>query len=222
MNKTPSSSSSHIGVLDIFGFEVFKHNSFEQLCINYANEKLQFHFNDFIFNEELKMYKSEGVPYQTMTFKDNQVCLDLIEGKPLGLLKLIDEECNLGKGERAKRSEASEPWRKSSILAMKYTNDENSRKNATDIIATSTTKLTLFHPFRLACSFRSSFILKCASLRSAQAPTNHSPTKPSNSTIRAASNPTRTTQGERAKRASLDEDENTRDGSREMALCRQT
>jgi myosin heavy subunit len=67
LNKTPSSSSSHIGVLDIFGFEVFKHNSFEQLCINYANEKLQFHFNDFIFNEELKMYKSEGVPYQTMS-----------------------------------------------------------------------------------------------------------------------------------------------------------
>ena len=98
LNKATNESANHVGVLDIFGFEVFKHNSFEQLCINYANEKLQYHFNDFIFNEELKMYKSEGVPYETMTFKDNQKCLDLIEGKPLGLIKLIDEECNLGKG----------------------------------------------------------------------------------------------------------------------------
>ncbi|GMI10076.1 hypothetical protein TrRE_jg7792, partial [Triparma retinervis] len=71
LNKPSPGPTSHIGVLDIFGFEVFKHNSFEQLCINYANEKLQFHFNDFIFNEELKMYKSEGVPYENITFKDN-------------------------------------------------------------------------------------------------------------------------------------------------------
>lgn len=98
LNKAGNAGDRHVGVLDIFGFEVFKHNSFEQLCINYANEKLQFHFNDFIFNEELKMYKNEGVPYEKMSFKDNQRCLDLIEGKPLGLLRLIDEECNLGKG----------------------------------------------------------------------------------------------------------------------------
>ena len=94
------SSNNHYQILYSLSFvssQVFKHNSFEQLCINYANEKLQFHFNDFIFNEELKMYKAEGVPYSKMSFKDNQRCLDLIEGK-LGLLLLIDEECNLGKG----------------------------------------------------------------------------------------------------------------------------
>ena len=98
LNKPSPGQTSHIGVLDIFGFEVFKHNSFEQLCINYANEKLQFHFNDFIFNEELKMYKAEGVPYENITFKDNGECLALNQGKPLGLIKLIDEECQLGNG----------------------------------------------------------------------------------------------------------------------------
>ena len=98
LNQPSPGPTTHVGVLDIFGFEVFKHNSFEQLCINYANEKLQFHFNDFIFNEELKMYKSEGVPYENISFKDNGECLNLIEGKPLGLIKLVDEECQLGNG----------------------------------------------------------------------------------------------------------------------------
>ncbi|GMH48612.1 hypothetical protein TrVE_jg14477 [Triparma verrucosa] len=102
LNSASDNDSKHVGVLDIFGFEVFAHNSFEQLCINYANEKLQWHFNDFIFNEEMKMYKSEGVPCESMTFKDNQECLAMIEatgrnnGEGVGLLKLIDEQNNLG------------------------------------------------------------------------------------------------------------------------------
>ena len=68
VNKTlyHGDGSSHIGLLDIFGFEVFDLNSFEQLCINFANEKLQFFFNMIIFKEEMDLYKSEEVPYESI------------------------------------------------------------------------------------------------------------------------------------------------------------
>jgi len=86
-----------IGILDIFGFEVFDVNSFEQLCINYANEKLQLHFSHVIFNQEMKMYEDEGYSANKITFVDNSECVALIEGKPYGLLSILDEECTLGK-----------------------------------------------------------------------------------------------------------------------------
>jgi myosin heavy subunit len=92
-----SQSPFSIGILDIFGFEIFEENSFEQLSINYANEKLQLHFNEVIFNEELKMYTEEGIPAEAIQFVDNSECVALIEGKPMGLLSLLDEECSLGK-----------------------------------------------------------------------------------------------------------------------------
>lgn len=85
-----------IGILDIFGFEVFEHNSFEQLCINYANEKLQYHFNDVIFSVERSMYEEEGISLDNVQFEDNGECVNLIEGKPFGLISLLEEECNLG------------------------------------------------------------------------------------------------------------------------------
>jgi myosin heavy subunit len=85
-----------IGILDIFGFEVFEHNSFEQLCINYANEKLQYHFNDVIFSVERQMYEEEGISLDNVQFEDNSECVNLIEGKPFGLISLLEEECNLG------------------------------------------------------------------------------------------------------------------------------
>ena len=83
-----------IGVLDIFGFEHFKENSFEQLCINFANEKLQQQFNQFIFKQEQEEYKREEIDVSHVEFVDNQPCLDLIESK-LGILSILDEESRL-------------------------------------------------------------------------------------------------------------------------------
>ena len=87
-----------IGVLDIFGFEIFEINSFEQLCINFANEKLQQHFNRHTFKEEESVYISEGVPYTKVKFIDNQPVLNLIEKSPHGILVMLDEEINVPKG----------------------------------------------------------------------------------------------------------------------------
>ncbi|KAI3645648.1 hypothetical protein MP228_008576 [Amoeboaphelidium protococcarum] len=93
-NKQPD---NFIGVLDIFGFELFEVNSFEQLCINYTNEKLQQFFNQFIFKLEMQEYVREGIDVASIDYKDNQACIDLIEGK-LGVLSLLDEECKMPKG----------------------------------------------------------------------------------------------------------------------------
>jgi myosin heavy subunit len=87
-----------IGILDIFGFEVFDINSFEQLCINYANEKLQLHFNSVVFGQEMQMYESEGIPLVNIDFVDNNMCVHLIENRKLGLISLLEEECSLGNG----------------------------------------------------------------------------------------------------------------------------
>lgn len=84
-----------IGVLDIFGFECFKHNSFEQLCINYTNETLQQQFNQFVFKEEQKQYQKEKIEWSFVEFPDNQDCLDLIENKQKGILAMLDDECKL-------------------------------------------------------------------------------------------------------------------------------
>ncbi|CAM9751488.1 unnamed protein product, partial [Ectocarpus sp. 12 AP-2014] len=85
-----------VGVLDIFGFECFEHNSFEQLCINYTNETLQQQFNQFVFKMEQKEYSKEGIEWSFVEFPDNQDCLDLIEGKKKGLLTMLDDECRMG------------------------------------------------------------------------------------------------------------------------------
>jgi myosin-5 len=78
--------------LDIFGFEIFEKNSFEQLCINYANERLQQLFNLATFRAEEDAYRAEGVPFEPVMFADNQEVLDLIDKKPCGILPLLDEE----------------------------------------------------------------------------------------------------------------------------------
>ncbi|KAG8456838.1 hypothetical protein GDO86_002574 [Hymenochirus boettgeri] len=94
---TTSKQHSFIGVLDIYGFETFETNSFEQFCINYANEKLQQQFNSHVFKLEQEEYMKEQIPWTLIDFYDNQPCIDLIEAK-LGILDLLDEECKVPKG----------------------------------------------------------------------------------------------------------------------------
>ncbi|KAI9264361.1 P-loop containing nucleoside triphosphate hydrolase protein [Phascolomyces articulosus] len=89
--------STFIGVLDIYGFEHFKKNSFEQFCINYANEKLQQQFNQHVFKLEQEEYVRENIDWTFIDFSDNQKCIEMIEAK-MGILSLLDEESRLPSG----------------------------------------------------------------------------------------------------------------------------
>ncbi|KAG2431429.1 hypothetical protein HXX76_009444 [Chlamydomonas incerta] len=89
-------SGLYIAILDIYGFEQFDRNSFEQLCINYANERLQQQFTHHLFKLEQQEYESEGVDWTKVEFIDNQECVDVFETMPpkgLGILAVMDSQC---------------------------------------------------------------------------------------------------------------------------------
>ncbi|KAK2408469.1 P-loop containing nucleoside triphosphate hydrolase superfamily protein [Trifolium repens] len=98
VNKSLEVGEKHtekfISILDFYGFQSFQKNNFEQFCINYANERLQQHFNRHLFKLEQEDCESDGIVCTVLDFEDNQECLDLFEKKPLSLFSLLDEESN--------------------------------------------------------------------------------------------------------------------------------
>lgn len=96
-NSDTDETVSFIGVLDIFGFEYFARNSFEQLCINYANEKLQDHFNFAIFESEKEVYESEGIKWAFTDYPNNSERLELFEHRSTGIFLLCDEQLKIPK-----------------------------------------------------------------------------------------------------------------------------
>ncbi|XP_057790720.1 myosin-2-like [Salvia miltiorrhiza] len=86
-----------VSILDTYGFESLKNNSFEQFCINYANERLQQHFNQHLVKLEQEEYELDGIDWKKVDFEDNQDCVDLFEKKPIGLISILDELSNLPK-----------------------------------------------------------------------------------------------------------------------------
>jgi len=84
---------SWIGILDVFGFEIFENNSFEQFCINFANERLQQYFNEHVLKAEQDLYKKEALLWDPIDLPDNQDCIDLVMSKPYGILPILDSTC---------------------------------------------------------------------------------------------------------------------------------
>ncbi|KDO32174.1 hypothetical protein SPRG_03391 [Saprolegnia parasitica CBS 223.65] len=96
---SPPADERFIGVVDIFGFEIFATNSLEQLCINYANEKLQQLFSQFVFEMEQKEYIKEAIPWTFVSYPNNDEVVTMFESvRPMGLFALLDEQCKLPNG----------------------------------------------------------------------------------------------------------------------------
>ncbi|PFX22115.1 unconventional myosin-VIIa-like isoform X2 [Stylophora pistillata] len=117
---------SSIGVLDIFGFENFNSNSFEQLCINYANENLQQFFVQHIFKLEQEEYNKEDIKWQHISFVDNQSVLDLLAQKPMNIIALVDEESRFPKGSDATMLQKINTHHKRSKLFLSPVNSTSS------------------------------------------------------------------------------------------------
>ena len=94
LEKLGMSSAAVIGVLDIYGFEIFEHNGFEQFCINFVNEKLQQYFIELTLKAEQEEYKEEGISWTPIKYFNNKIVCDLIESKaPPGIFSVLDDVC---------------------------------------------------------------------------------------------------------------------------------
>ncbi len=96
--STPTEELGHVSLLDIFGFECFDENNFEQFCINYANEKLQQAFTQDVLKSSQIEYEAEEIGWHHIEFEDNAHILDMLEAPKTGILSLLDEECNIPRG----------------------------------------------------------------------------------------------------------------------------
>jgi len=92
MNNCDLIPAKQFNILDIFGFEVFEKNGFEQLCINFTNECIQTLFNKYIFEEEIKLLEEEGVSHESITFQSNRHIIDFFQSKPSGFFPILDEK----------------------------------------------------------------------------------------------------------------------------------
>eukprot|EP01125_Pyxidicula_operculata_P018572 TRINITY_DN6608_c1_g3_i1.p1 TRINITY_DN6608_c1_g3~~TRINITY_DN6608_c1_g3_i1.p1 ORF type:complete len:1306 (+),score=372.01 TRINITY_DN6608_c1_g3_i1:55-3972(+) len=114
-----------VAVLDLYGFEIFEKNSLEQLCINYANEKLHEQFNQYMFKFDQEEYSKEGIPWQSINFVDNAACIELIESKN-GVLSMLDEEGQLPKGTEAQYlSKMQQKFKTSKFFAFDHKKPQN-------------------------------------------------------------------------------------------------
>ncbi|KAK7196118.1 Unconventional myosin [Novymonas esmeraldas] len=96
--QTDCTNCRYIGLLDIFGFENFTRNSFEQICINYANESLQNHYNKYTFINDEEECRREGIEVPKIEFPDNSECVSMFDTKRTGIFSMLDEECNFKGG----------------------------------------------------------------------------------------------------------------------------
>eukprot|EP00462_Mataza_sp_D1_P023181 CAMPEP_0175129322 /NCGR_PEP_ID=MMETSP0087-20121206/5405_1 /TAXON_ID=136419 /ORGANISM="Unknown Unknown, Strain D1" /LENGTH=1956 /DNA_ID=CAMNT_0016411453 /DNA_START=136 /DNA_END=6006 /DNA_ORIENTATION=+ len=97
-NPSEKTENSWIGTLDVFGFEIFENNSFEQFCINFANERLQQFFNYHVLKAEQELYRREALLWTPVDLPENQDVIDLILGRPSGILATLDSACQQPKG----------------------------------------------------------------------------------------------------------------------------
>lgn len=142
IHKQFAGNKLSIGVLDIFGFENFDQNSFEQFCINYANENLQQFFVQHIFKLEQEEYNHEGINWQHIEFVDNQDALDLIAIKQLNIMALIDEEAKFPKG---KDNYMNSPGERTKTRTIKLYSENN--KNLLPIVITFQIKFLIHLPY---------------------------------------------------------------------------